>query len=64
MHRVCRSTIRADGPVDCNVTAVSVLRRVAAFGALVVVVVAGRARLLQVDEQRSGYGPPERTDRR
>jgi hypothetical protein len=40
------------------VTGVSVLRRIAAFGALVVVVAAGRARLLQVDEQRSGYGPP------
>jgi hypothetical protein len=36
----------------------SVLRRIAAFGALVVLVAAGRARLLQVDEQRSGYGPP------
>jgi hypothetical protein len=37
---------------------VSLLRRIAAFGALVVVVAAGRARLLQVDEGRSGYGPP------
>jgi hypothetical protein len=39
---------------------VSVLRRIAAFGALVIVVAAGRARLLQVDEERTGHGPPPR----
>ena len=63
MHRVCRSTIRAGGLADCNVTHVSVLRRIAAFGALVIVVAAGRAKLLQADEQRSGYGPPGGTKR-
>jgi len=49
---------------DCNVNGVSVLRRIAAFGALVIVVAAGRAKLLQVDEQRAGYGPPDRIPKR
>ena len=45
---------------DCNVGRVSLLRRIVALGALAVVVAAGRARLLQADEQRNGYGPPPR----
>jgi hypothetical protein len=34
------------------------LRRLVSFGALVILVAAGRARLLQADEERTGYGPP------
>jgi hypothetical protein len=34
------------------------LRRLVSFGALVILVAAGRARLLQADEERAGYGPP------
>ena len=41
---------------DCNVAGVSVLRRFMAFAALVVLVAAGRARLLEADEQRTGHG--------
>lgn len=39
---------------------VSLLKRVAAFAALVVLVAAGRARLLEADEARTGHRPPER----
>jgi hypothetical protein len=49
---------RGGGGRDCNVTRMSLLRRIAAFGALAVLVAAGRARLLRADEARNGYGPP------
>jgi hypothetical protein len=65
VHRVCRSTIRAGlAGDDCNVGRVPLLRRITAFGALLVLVAAGRARLLQADEQRNGYGPPGRITQR
>jgi hypothetical protein len=37
---------------------VPLLRRVAALAALVVLVAAGRARLLDADEARTGHRPP------
>ena len=55
MYAVPPSGLAGD---DCNVGGVPLLRRLAAFGALVILVAAGRAKLLQADEERSGYGPP------
>jgi len=37
---------------------VPLLRRLVSFGALVILVAAGRARLLQTDDERNGFRPP------